>query len=43
MVLSEEEFLKLGVDNTTDIELERLHKNDGLIEAYRNIVDICFY
>jgi len=40
MVLTEEEFLRLGIDNTTDIELERLHKSDGLIEAYRNIVDI---
>jgi len=40
MVLTEEEFLRLGIDNTTDIELERLHKSDGLIEAYRNIIDI---
>jgi len=40
MVLTEEEFQKLGIDNTTDIELERLHKDDNLKEAYRNIVDI---
>jgi len=30
----------LGIENTIDVDMERLHKSDGLIEAYRNIIDI---